>query len=100
MLASSQQGLKHVLISRPQTKFLAPDGKVQVRRGGSHDCGNSEIVTQIGKPNDFPREIYRTVATRELLNTAKLSFFKSVFVAILSYVHECGVINEHVLSQV
>jgi len=46
---------------------------------------SEEIDTRIGKANAFLRELYRSVATkRELLNTAKLSVFKSVFVPIVT----------------
>jgi len=46
---------------------------------------SEEIDTRIGKANAFLRELYRSVATkRELLHTAKLSVFESVFVPILT----------------
>jgi len=46
-------------------------------------------------------EFYRCVATkRELSNTANLSVLKSVFVPILTYGHESGVMTERILTQV
>jgi len=45
---------------------------------------SQEVDTRIGKANAVLRELYRSVVTkRELLNTAKLSVFKSIFVPIL-----------------
>jgi len=61
---------------------------------------NKEISTRIGKANAVLRELYRSVVTkRELANTTKLSVFKSVFVPILTYVHESWVMTERVLFQ-
>jgi len=46
---------------------------------------SEEIDTRIGKANAFLRELHRSVAAkRELSSTANLSFFKSVFVPILT----------------
>jgi len=45
------------------------------------------------------RELYGSVATdRELLNTAKLSVFKSVFVPILIHGHKSWVMTESAIS--
>jgi len=62
---------------------------------------NEEIDTRISEANAVLRELYRSVVTkRELSNTAKVSVFKSVFVPILTYGHECWVMTETILSQV
>jgi len=46
---------------------------------------------RIGKANAVLRELYRYVVTKpELVNTAKFTVFKSVFVPILTYGHESG----------
>jgi len=62
---------------------------------------NKEIDVRIGKANAVLRELYRSVVTkRELLNTAKLSVFESVFVPIHTNGHESWVMTERILSQV
>ena len=51
---------------------------------------NKEIDIWIGKINAVLCKLYRSVLTeRELLNIAKLSVFKSVFVPILTCGREC-----------
>jgi len=50
---------------------------------------NKGIDTRVGKTNTLLRELYCSVVTkRELSKTAKLSLFKSIFVAILTCGHE------------
>ena len=47
------------------------------------------------------RQLYRSVLfKREVCTKAKLSVFKSVFVSILTYGHECWVMTERVRSRV
>ena len=61
---------------------------------------SEETDTQIGRANAVLCEFFRSVvAHRELLNTEKVSFFKSVFVPILAYGHESCVLTENILSQ-
>jgi len=60
-----------------------------------------EVDTRIGKANAAPHELSRSVVTkRELSNTAKLQVFELVFVPILIYGHESGVMTERILIQV
>jgi len=60
-----------------------------------------EVYTQLGEANAVLRELYRSVVTKqELSNTAKLPVFKSIFVPILIYGHECWVMTERMLTQV
>jgi len=60
-----------------------------------------ELDTQIGKTNAVLRELHRSEVTkRELLNTAKLSGFKSVLVLIFNYGHKSWVITERMASEV
>ena len=62
---------------------------------------NKEIDTRIGQANAVLPELCRSMVTkREFPNTADLSVFKSVFVPILTYVHESWVMIERVLSEV
>ena len=45
------------------------------------------------------RQLHRSVVLkRELCTKAKLSIFKSVYVPVLTYGHECWIINEKVRS--
>ena len=61
---------------------------------------SEEVDTRLGKGNAFLRELDRFVVTkRELLNTAKLSVFKSVFFPTLTYRHESWVTTERRLTQ-
>ena len=47
------------------------------------------------------RELYRSIALkRDLCTKAKLSVFKSVFVPILTYGHECWVMTERMRSRI
>ena len=57
----------------------------------SNGTRNNEIDARISKVNAVPRELYRSVVTKWELsnsNTAKLSFFISVFFPILTYGNE------------
>jgi len=63
--------------------------------------GARRMDTRIGEANAVLRELYCSVGTRrELSNTTKLSVFKSIFVAILTYGHESWIMTERILSQV
>jgi len=60
-----------------------------------------EVYTRLGEANAVLRELYRSVITkRELSNTAKLPVFKSIFVPIFIYGHECCVMTKRTSSQV
>jgi len=62
---------------------------------------SEEIDTRVGKANAVLREFYCSVVRKlELLNTTKLSLFKSVFVPILNYGHGSWVKTERILTQV
>ena len=51
---------------------------------------NNELDTRIRKSSVIMRQLYRSVVLRrELCTKAKLSVFRSVFVPILTYGHEC-----------
>ena len=51
---------------------------------------DNELDTRIGKASTVMRQLYRSVVLkRELCTKAKLSVFRSVFVPILTYGHEC-----------
>ena len=51
---------------------------------------NSELDIRIGKASAVMRQLYRfVVLKRELCTKAKLSIFRSVYVLILTYGHEC-----------
>ena len=80
----------------------AAGGDVQVPRGVIYvwrKAERQEIDTQIGKANPVLRKLHRSVATkRELPNTAKLSFFKSIFICILTNCHESWVMTERMNS--
>ena len=55
----------------------------------------------IGKASAVTRQLHRSVALkRELCTRAKLSIFRSVYVPILTYGHECWIMNEKVRSPV
>ena len=62
---------------------------------------NSELDIRIGKANAAMRQLHRYVILKgELCTRAKLSIFRSVYVPILTYGHECWIINEKVRSRV
>ena len=67
----------------------------------SDDIQDNELDTRIEKANEVMRQPYRSVVLkRELCTKAKLSVFRSVFIPILTYGHECLVMTETVRSQV
>ena len=62
---------------------------------------NNELDTRIEKVSAEMRQLYRSVVLKqELYTKAKLSVFRSVFVLILTYVHECWVMTERVRFRV
>ena len=62
---------------------------------------DNELDTRIGKASAIMRQLYRSVVLkRELRTKAKLFVFRSVFVPILTYGHECWVMTEGVRSPV
>ena len=62
---------------------------------------NSELDIRIGKASAVMRQLHRSVVLkRELCTKAKLSIFRSVYVPILTYGHECWILNEKVRSRV
>ena len=66
----------------------------------SDDIQDNKLDTCIGKASAAMRQRYRSVVLkRELCTKAKLSVFRSVFVPILTYGHECWVMTEIVRSE-
>ena len=62
---------------------------------------NSELDIRIEKASAVLRQLHQSVVLkRELCTKAKLSIFISVYVPILTYGHECWIINEKVRSRV
>ena len=62
---------------------------------------NSELDIRIGKASAVMRQLHRSVVLkRELCTKAKLSIFRSVYVLIPTYGHECWIMNEKVRSRV
>ena len=62
---------------------------------------NSELDSHIGKASAVARQLHRSVVLkRELCTKAKLSIFRSVYVPILTYGHECWTMTERVRSRV
>ena len=62
---------------------------------------NSELDIRIGKASAVMRQLHRyVVLKRKLCTRKKLSIFRSVYVPILTYGHECRIMNEKVRSQV
>ena len=65
------------------------------------DRQDNKLDTRIGKPSAVMRQLCQSVVLKRELNTrAKLFVFKSVFVPILTYGHECWVMSERVRFQV
>ena len=61
---------------------------------------NSEWDIRIGKASAVMRQLQRSVVLkRELGTRAKLSIFRSVYIPILTYGHECWIMNEKVRSR-
>ena len=62
---------------------------------------NSELDIRIGKASAVMRQLHQSVVLkRELCTKAKLSIFRSVYVPVLTYGHECWIMNEKVRSRV
>ena len=62
---------------------------------------NNELDIRIGKASAVMRQLHRSVVLkRELSLRAKLSIFRSVFVPILTYGHECWIMTERVRSRI
>ena len=62
---------------------------------------DEELNTRIGKASAVMRALhYSVVMKQELSKKAKLSIFKTVFVAILTYGHESWAMTERLRSQV
>ena len=62
---------------------------------------NSEMDIHIGKASAVMRQLHRSVVLKwELCTKAKLCIFRSVYVPILTYGHECLIMNEKERSQV
>ena len=62
---------------------------------------DNKLDTRIGKASAVMRQLFRSVVLkRELCTNAKLSVFRSVFVSILTYNHECWIMTERVRSRV
>ena len=63
---------------------------------------NSELDIRIGKASAVMRQLHQSVVLkRELCTKAKLlSIFRSAYVPILTYGHECWIMNEKVRSLV
>ena len=62
---------------------------------------NSELDIRIGKTSAVMHQLHRSVVLkRELCTKAKLSIFRSVYVPILTYGHECWILNEKKRSRV
>ena len=60
---------------------------------------NSELDIRIGKASAVMRQLHRSVILKwELCTKAKLFSFRSVCVPILTYDHECWIMNEKVRS--
>ena len=61
----------------------------------------NKLDKRIGKASAVLREFQRSVVMkRELSQSAKLAIFKSVYIPILTYGHECWVMTEKVRSRV
>ena len=62
---------------------------------------NRELDICIGKASAEMRQLHRSVVLkRKLCTKAKLSIFKSVYAPILTYGHECWIMNEKARSRV
>ena len=71
---------------------------VTFSRDGRQD---NELDTRIGKANAVMRQLCRSIVLkRDLCTKAMLSVFRSIFVSILTYGHECWVMTERVRSRV
>ena len=62
---------------------------------------NSKLDICIGKASAVMHQLHRSVVLkRELCTKKKLSIFKSIYAPILTYGHECWIINKKVRSRV
>ena len=63
---------------------------------------DNKLDTRIGKASVVMCQFYRSIVLlkRELSTKAKLSVFRSIFVPILTYDHECWIMTERVRSRV
>ena len=61
---------------------------------------DNELDTHIGKASAIMCQLYQSVVEMTAVYKAKLSVFRSVFVPILTYSHECWVMIKRVRSQV
>ena len=62
---------------------------------------NSGLDIRIGKASTVMRQLHRIVVLkRELYTKAKLFMFRSVYIPIVTYGHECWIINEKVRSRI
>ena len=67
----------------------------------SSDSRQDKLGACIAKASAVMRQLYRSVVLkRDLCTKAKLSVFKTVFVPILTYGHECWVMTKRVRSRV
>ena len=68
----------------------------------SSDCRQDDkLDTHAGKTSPVMQQLCQLVVLiRELCTRAKLSVFRSIFVPILTYGHECWVMTERVRSRV
>ena len=67
----------------------------------SDDRQNSELDIRIGKASAVMRQLHRFVVLKlELCTRTKLSILRPVYVPILTYGHECWIVNEKVRSRV
>ena len=84
-------------------QYTAASGEVQVPCGAIYEWRKEEqgIDARFNETNAILRELYPSVVKKwEHSNTAKLSIFKSVVVAIFTCRHESWLMVERVLSQV
>ena len=62
---------------------------------------DNELDTCIGKASAVMCQLYQSVVLKQELRTkAKLFVFRSVFVPILTYGHECWVMTERLRSRI
>ena len=67
----------------------------------SDDRQDNKLDTHIGKASVVMCQLYQLVVLKwELCTKAKLSVFRSIFVYILTYGHECWVMTKRVRSRV
>ena len=93
---SSLTGKEQELVCEAQQYRLDVVGISSTKRRGS---GTVELND--GWKSAVMRQLHRSVVLkRELCTKAKLSIFRSVYVPILTYGHECWIMNEKVRSRV